>query len=340
MDGQRSAPRDLDLYAIMPTLFTTGGAGVDARSMAQAAEWITNEGISNLLLTGSYGEFQSLTANERVSVLRSVRPVAGVRSVMACAAQPSTEATARLAAQLLDHGADLVMVAPPLLAEVSQGDLFRHFEHLSARFPGRLVIYNNPMFGIDLSPETLEFISALPGVVAIKQGTSSLAALAASIEAVNRSSRGTVRILIASDLTGVLGLLAGGNGLTSTNSWAFPRAVVQLVAAAAVADWERARRVALALEPYFSLVRRLGQPRTVKAAMQLRGLPGTGELRLPYAPLGKPERAELQAVLEQCDGMLEEIGIAPLEPTQGRQCATSALPSSAETLVRPTSPIS
>jgi dihydrodipicolinate synthase/N-acetylneuraminate lyase len=310
MAEQPSAPRHLDLYAIMPTLFTEGGADVDAGSMACAAEWITGEGISDLLLTGSYGEFQSLTDDERVTALRAVRPLPGLRSVMACAAHPSTGATACLAARLLDHGADLVMVAPPLLAEVSKAELFRHFEYLSDRFPGRLVIYNNPVFGTDLSAETLGFVAALPGVVAIKQGTISLPALTASIRAVDQGSGGTAGVLIASDLTGVLGLLAGGAGLTSTNSWAFPRAIVHLVAAAAAADWKRAGHISDALEPYFALARRLGQPRTVKAAMQLRGLPGTGELRLPYVPLERSERTELQATLERCDTALSAMGIA------------------------------
>jgi 4-hydroxy-tetrahydrodipicolinate synthase len=302
--GQPAARRDLALYAIAPTLFTAGAAGVDGGAMSRATEWIAGEGITDLLVTGSYGEFQSLTDDERVSVLQAVRRVPGVRSVMACAAKPSTEATARLAARLLDHGADLVMVAPPLLAEVSQADVLRHFEHLSARLPGRLVIYNNPVFGTDLPPEALELIAALPGVVAIKQGTLSLAALTGSIGAVRRGSAGRVRVLMASDLSASLGLIAGADGLTSTNSWAFPEAIVRLLAAAAGGDWECARQVAGALSPYFGLARRLGQPRTIKAAMQLRGLPGTGELRLPLVPLTGPEHAELRAVLQRCDAEL------------------------------------
>ena len=78
--------------------------------MARAAERMASQGVNDLLLTGSYGEFQSLTDEERVSVLRAVRAVTAVRSVMACAAPPSTEATARLASRLFDEGANEVMV--------------------------------------------------------------------------------------------------------------------------------------------------------------------------------------------------------------------------------------
>ena len=316
MAEQLDVPRHLDLYSIMPTLFTERGAAVDAGAMAFAAEWMTDQGISDLLLTGSYGEFQSLDDDERVSVLRAVRAQAGVRSVMACAAHPSTSATAGLAERLVDEGADLVMVAAPLLSEVTETEVFRHFEYLSDQFPGRLVVYNNPVFGTELSAEALGFVTAFPGIVAIKQGTTSLRSLTASIRAVDQGSEGTARVLIASDLTGVLGLLAGAGGLTSTNSWAFPRAFVQLIGAAVVADWERARQISGALESYFALARRFGQPRTVKAVMQVRGLPGTGEVRLPYVPLENAERTELAATLEQCDMNLSLLGIAAPEGTR------------------------
>ena len=76
----------LALYAIAPTLFSSDGERVDPAAMAAAAQWMVAEGIHDFLLTGSYGEFQSLTDDERVSVVRAVRSVTGVRTVMACAA--------------------------------------------------------------------------------------------------------------------------------------------------------------------------------------------------------------------------------------------------------------
>jgi dihydrodipicolinate synthase/N-acetylneuraminate lyase len=53
--------------------------------------------------------------------------------------------------------------------------------------------------------------------------------------------------------------------------------------------------------------------------MQLRGLPGTGEIRLPYIPLEEPERAELAATLERCDATLSAIGIVGPERARSTQ---------------------
>ena len=114
-------------------------------------------------------------------------------------------------------------------------------------------------------------------------------------------------------------LVAGADGVTSTNSWAFPQAMVELVSAAARSDWDHARSIAVALEPYFSLVRRLGQPRTVKAAMQLRGLPGTDDVRLPYLPLDDSERKALRSALADCDSVSPRYA----SPARGEQGAES-----------------
>ncbi|MGH3395990.1 MAG: dihydrodipicolinate synthase family protein [Streptosporangiaceae bacterium] len=302
------AYRALELYAIAPTLYGAGGRTVDVGAMAACAERMVGHGIRDFLLTGSYGEFQSLTDDERVHVLRAVRAVNGVRAVMACAAQPATAATAELAARLLGEGADEVMVAAPFAAEVRRDEILRHFRQLSRQLPGGIVVYNNPAFGMDLPPADLAEITSLPGIAAVKQGTASLPGLAESISAVHARSGDEVRMLAASDLTGVLGLLAGADGLTSTNCWAFPGAFRSLVGSAAAGDWESARQVAAALDPYFAVVRRLGQPRTVKAAMQARGLPGTRNVRLPYRPLKAPECALLRIALEECDKALAQVG--------------------------------
>src|SRR5487761_231764 len=163
----------LDLYAIAPTIFADDRRSVDGSAMREAAAWMASHGIRDLLVTGSYGEFQSLTDDERLEVLRAVRAAPGVRSVMACAALPSTDATVRLGSRMADEGADFVMVAAPLAAEVTPDDVVRHFTTIAESLPLPLVVYNNPVFGMDLSPEQLARIVELPPYRAVKQGTQS-----------------------------------------------------------------------------------------------------------------------------------------------------------------------
>ena len=300
--------RPLELYAIAPTLFREDGARIDTEAMSENVARIGRAGMSSVLVAGSYGEFQSLTDDERVQVVRAVRSQCEA-TLMACAALPSSTATAELAARLFDAGADLVMVSAPLVAELSDADIRRHFEYLAERASGPLVIYNNPVFGIDLSPEQLGEAAALPSIAAVKQGTRVIGGLIQSLWAVARASNGRVRVLAASDMSAAVSLPAGVDGLTSTNVWIFPEVFLEMIAAADAADWGRVRLATEALEPYYAAARRLGQPRTVKAAMQLRDYAGTDAIRLPYASLNGTERAMLADAVSQSDHAVRELAV-------------------------------
>jgi dihydrodipicolinate synthase/N-acetylneuraminate lyase len=307
----------LELYAILPTPFAADGRAVDSGAVCRSIEWLLSHRISKFLLTGAYGEFPALSDEERLEVLAAARAVPGVTALMACAARPDTASTARLASRLLDGGADSVMVAVPLAGEYTRTEVLRHFESLAGAVSGPLVVYNNPAFGADLSAGELRQVVQLPPFVAVKQGTRCLRTLVESVAVCASVPGGRVRCLAASDLTAVAALAAGAGGLTSTNSCAFPEAVRSLVDCAGHGDFAAARRFAEALDPYLRLVAALGQPRTVKAAMQLRGLAVSDAVRLPYRPLNETERLALRQVLAEADERLAAIAATAPGPARG-----------------------
>lgn len=296
---------ELELYAIAPTMYRDDGA-LDAGAMATNVEWLADQGIDRFLLTGAYGELQSLDDDERVAIVEAVAATGRAASIMAGASHPATRATVRLAGRLFDAGADLVMVAPPMIAELTPADVDRHFDHLAEQLGGRLVVYNNPIFGIDLSAGDLARLATLGAYEAVKQGTTRLGQVVESVQAV-RATGSSMRILAAADLAAGATLAAGYDGLTSTNCWVFPNAFRGLVAAAGAGSLERMRAISDALAPYASVVRRFGQPRTVKAALLVRGGAGSRHVRLPYVGLGDDEVAELTKAIEATDERLDAI---------------------------------
>src|ERR1700722_4114890 len=159
------------LYAIAPTQFKRDGYSVDASAMAANVERLAESGIRHVLLTGAYGEFHSLSDGERIAILRRVKATGACESIMACAASLSAEATARLALNMLDQGADLAMVAAPLACETTESDVLRHFEYLAKAVGRDLVVYNNPVFGHDLEPRVMAEVMAMEAFVGVKQGT-------------------------------------------------------------------------------------------------------------------------------------------------------------------------
>ncbi len=299
---------NLVLYAIAPTQYTESGE-VDTGAIAANVERMVDAGIDRFLLTGAYGEFQSLTDDERVAITRAVAATGAASAVMSGAAHPSTDQTAALAVRLFDAGATEVMVAPPMLAELDRRDVMRHFETLASRFSTGLVAYNNPVLGPTLSPGDLVELGAMTPFTAVKQGVTRIGEVIESLHAV-RESGSPMAVIAASDLAAVATLAAGLDGLSSTNSWVFPQTYRALVTAAGDADVATMRRIASALEPYHRVVRRLGQPRTVKAAMVQRGYAGSSYVRLPHLALDDADGATLQTAIEEADQRLEAIGLA------------------------------
>lgn len=294
------------LYAIAPTQFSDGGGPIDAGAVADNVARLAEEGVDSVLLTGAYGEFQSLHDDERVALVTSVKACAESVRIMAGAAHASTDATVGMANRLFDAGADEVMVAPPMLAELTDADVLRHFEHIADNVGGLLAVYNNPMFGQDLNTDVIAHLAALPTYKTIKQGSGVAARLLETVAVCHRSP-GALIVLAASDLSALTTLATGADGLTSTNVWVFPAAVQSLARTVATGAHDVAQRIHEALSPYFHLTRRLGQPRTVKAAMQIRGYAGSGSVRLPYIGLGETEQAALTETLRECDEALSAL---------------------------------
>jgi dihydrodipicolinate synthase/N-acetylneuraminate lyase len=295
----------MTLYAIAPTQFTSDGGSVDSDSIAANVERLAASGIRRVLLTGAYGEFHSLSDAERMEILHRVRATGACVSIMACAASMSAEATARLAVNMLDAGADYAMVAPPLACETTERDLLRHFEYLANSVGQRLVVYNNPVFGHDLEPNVMAEVMSMDGFVGVKQGTRDVVRLLGSIEAI-RATGQSAQIYIASDLSATLTLGAPVDGLTSTNAWVFPGAIQSLVAAANRGDLRGMQRLHRALAPYRRALARIGQPVGVKAAMQIRGFEGSLAVRSPYAPCPADELQRLRDAIAECDAALGE----------------------------------
>lgn len=295
-------------YAIAPTLLRQDGHP-DTSAIAENLNRLASHGVEGVLLTGSYGEFQVLDDAERVAVTQGVVEGCRVRSVMSGAAALHTRSAATVARALAEAGADQVMVSAPFAAELTDDDLLRHFHDIGDEVGGQLVVYNNPVFGVDLSPVLLERITQHEAYVSIKQGTKGLAPMVDVIARVQAT--GQAQVLAAADLACAAAIGAGAGGVTSTNVWIFPEAFLLLADPGVAPD--RKAAVLAALRPYADAVRALGQPRSVKAAMVIRGYAGTAAVRRPYIELSSDEQLRLKSALAAADDALAglDLVVAP-----------------------------
>jgi 4-hydroxy-tetrahydrodipicolinate synthase len=183
------------------------------------------------------------------------------------------------------------MVTAPFVSEVEDEHIVAFFRALAPAARSGLVIYNAPGIGITLSAPLIERLSTLDHVIGLKQGDLTPTV----IDDIANRVGGKIKLFCASDLAFLGPIMAGFDGLSSTNSCAFPELIQSIFRAVQGGDAKTAIRLHRSWYAFRALARCYGQPQTVKAAMRCRGWNG-GTVRSPLQPLTASQVAEVERV--------------------------------------------
>jgi 4-hydroxy-tetrahydrodipicolinate synthase len=279
------------IFNIAVTPFHADGA-FDHAGLARNLERVLGLRFDGILIGGTYGEFPAMSPQERAELFRRVMDVVGNRApVMLCSAGSDPREVRDLTRLAGDLGG-LPMVTPPFVSEVTDEQIVAFFRDMAPLSPTGILIYNAPGIGVTLSPATIERIAGIEGIVGLKQGDLSPGAID---QIANRLS-GRIKLFCASDLAFLGPMLAGFDGISSTNSCALPELILAAYRAVEQGHAAAARDLHRLWYPLRELARGLGQPQTTKAAMNLRGFDG-GSVRLPLRDLAEAETARVAEAL-------------------------------------------
>ncbi len=128
------------------TFFTADGQ-LDLEKTRWHMHWMFERGVDGLFLTGSYGAGPMMTIDERVSVYRTAKEVAGAfsnRTLIAHVGAIDTASTVALAHAAEDIGMDAVGAVPPFYYKHAEDLVLQFYKDLidSTRLP--VFAYNNP----------------------------------------------------------------------------------------------------------------------------------------------------------------------------------------------------
>jgi dihydrodipicolinate synthase/N-acetylneuraminate lyase len=279
------------IFNITVTPFTRDGA-FDFAALEANIERVIGLGYDGILIGGTYGEFASMTPDERVDLFRRAMDIVGERvPVMLCSASADVRVVRDLTRLAGDLGG-LPMVTPPYVSEVTQEQIVAFFDEIAPLSRTGILVYNAPGIGITLPPATIEAVAGLTGVVGLKQGDLAPAA----IDVIANRLAGRIRLFCASDLAFLGPMMAGFDGISSTNSCAFPELILDGFRSIEKGDAHRARDLHRRWYPFRALARAYGQPQTTKAAMNARGFAG-GSVRLPLRDLGEAQKTAVAEVV-------------------------------------------
>lgn len=291
LGAEENRARLKGLFNITLTPFKPDGE-MDDEALAENIERVISLGYDGVLIGGTYGEFGTMAPEERAVLFRRTAEVVEERvPVMFCVASADMRVVVELTELARELGG-LPMVLPPLVSEVNEGQIIAYFEQLAATVPSGIVVYNAPRISVNLRPELIERLAEIEGIIGVKQGD----LMPSAVDDLANRLGGRIRLFCASDLSFLGPMLAGFDGVSSTNSGAFPELIQQSYRALEFGDAHLARELHGAWYPYRVLARRFGQPQTTKAAMNVRGFAG-GSVRRPLVDLDAQQTQELVDVI-------------------------------------------
>jgi 4-hydroxy-tetrahydrodipicolinate synthase len=284
------------IFNITVTPFARDGA-INKTGIARSIERVIDLGFDGILIGGTYGEFPAMSTEERADLFRHVMDVTGDRvPVMLCSAHSDVRVVCDLTKLAGDLGG-LPMVTPPYVSEVTDGQIVSFFRDMAPLSKTGILVYNAPGIGITLSPAVLEQLAEIDNVAGVKQGDLNPTA----IDQIANRIGGRIRLFCASDLAFLGPMMAGFDGISSTNSCALPELILATYRAVEAGDAATARSLHQLWYSFRALARKHGQPQTTKAAMNLRGFDG-GSVRQPLRDLDDAVLAEIASVMATLAG--------------------------------------
>ncbi len=158
--------------AITTQLHKDGSLDIDAT--AAHADALIQSGVSGIVFLGSLGENQTLTGEEKRTLMgEMVKTVFGRVPVLSGVAESSVAEAVRYARDLETLGADGYMLMPPMIYKSPDPrESLYHFKTVARSTGLPVMIYNNPIsYGHDITPELFAELASEKNFVALKESS-------------------------------------------------------------------------------------------------------------------------------------------------------------------------
>lgn len=288
------------LQGVITALITPfSGDALDLEGFKANIEEQIAAGIDGVMPLGSTGEAATLTRLERMEVIRTaVDTVRGRVPVIVGAGTNNTRETIELVAEASELGADALNIVVPYYNRPTQEGLFLHFEAVALSTSLPVVLYNVPgRTGTNLAPETVEKLSQIPNIVAIKEASGCVTQVAKILRCTDSAQ---FSVLSGDDALTLPFMAVGAHGIMSVVSNLVPEKMVALVRHIRSGDLQEAQRLHYSLMPLFEAAFFETNPMPIKEMMRLSGRPA-GHCRLPLCSVRPETHKRLEKVLHSYD---------------------------------------
>ncbi|WP_026565697.1 4-hydroxy-tetrahydrodipicolinate synthase [Bacillus sp. UNC41MFS5] len=279
----------------MVTPFDQNGE-VDFNAVRRLVDYLIDNGTDGLVVAGTTGESPTLTTDEKIALFKAVVVAAKGRvPVIAGTGSNNTRASISLTKQAEETGVDGIMLVAPYYNKPSQEGMYQHFKAIAESTSLPVMLYNIPgRSAVNLSAETIVRLSQIENIVAVKEASGNLDAMATIISQAHSDFT-----LYSGDDSLTLPVLAiGGAGVVSVASHVIGNEMQEMINHFKNGRVQEAAHSHRQLLPLMKALFTAPNPAPVKAALNMSGVQ-VGGLRLPLLPLSHEEEKALQVVLPE-----------------------------------------
>lgn len=252
--------------------------GVNFDALEKMIEFQISENTDALVICGTTGEAPTLEDNEHLDAIECAVSVAKGRiPIIAGTGSNNTAHAIMMNREAQKRGVDALLWVAPYYNKSTQRGLVKHYQALAASTDLPAILYNVPSrTGSDIKAETVEELSKVENIVAIKEASGDVARTVDIIERCGDS----MDVYSGNDDIIVPMMSVGAKGVISVLSNVVPKDTHDMCMYCLEGDFKKATELQL---KYFKLVKALFcevNPIPVKTAMNLMGF-DAGILRLP-----------------------------------------------------------
>jgi 4-hydroxy-tetrahydrodipicolinate synthase len=290
-----------EVLTAIVTPFKRDGS-VDLDAFRALARHLVDNGSDGLVVTGTTGESPTLSDDERFELYTAALDEVGDRAtVVAGTGTYDTRHSIHLTKKADELGVDAFLIVTPYYSKPPQRGIVEHFKAVAAVTGKPVVVYNIPSrVVINIEPETMAELAQIENVRAVKQANDDL-----------KQARRIVELgldLYAGDDDLVLPFLElGGVGGVCVHTHVVGPQVKELIRLWKAGEHEAARALDRELAPSIELLRVVGNPIAIKAALNLLGHEVGGH-RLPLVEASEAERERVRDCLARL-GLLQPAAV-------------------------------
>jgi len=278
---------------------------IDLENFKKYLEWLKDQNVDGFAINVDTGEGPSLTSDERKSLLKTAKDVAGELKVIAGIIGGSTENAVIEAKNAISSGADALLIFPNAVFRGKPQDsnlIYNYHEAIATETNTDMIIFNlqDDLGGALFTQETIKKLISIPQVKAIKEASFDISTFKSVKDFLNKQDK-KISFLTGNDNFILESFLMGSDGGLLGSCAQFTKWQVDCLKYVENKQYNEALELSNLFQPLVDIIFmppvRNYRART-KYSLKLQGIIPNDYVRPPLLEISDKEKERIKTILK------------------------------------------